>query len=117
MTKGICEIPPRYEPNTFSLIIKTLKEIEKIIRRNGLNESLLMYLKNPEYYTITRKTAEQESTTAYEELNREHEYDDDDEEVDNNSRTTFDRGGDKHKNGRIISSVLLLQKPLTAMMV
>ena len=100
VTKGICEIAPRYEPNTFSLIIKTLKEIEKIIRRNGLNESLLMYLKNPEHYTITRKTAEQESNTAHEELSREHEYDDD-EEVDSNSSTTFDRGADKNKNGSI----------------
>ena len=55
VTKQICEIAPKYEPNQFAVVIEALKDIERLIRTNGIDEHVLKYLKNPGSYDLTPK--------------------------------------------------------------
>ena len=44
VTRQICDVAPKYEPVRFNIILQTLKEIENLVRTNGINEKVLKYL-------------------------------------------------------------------------
>ena len=54
VTKQICDLAPKYEPKKFKIVIEALKQVEQLIRTNGIEEQMVEYL-DPSSYLVTKK--------------------------------------------------------------
>ena len=52
VTKQICDIAPKYAPREFNLVMDSLKEIERLIRINGIDENVVSFLKDPSSFAV-----------------------------------------------------------------
>ena len=99
VTRDICDIAPKYEPARFKTILQTLKEVANLVRTNGIDETVLNYLKNPSSYKLVPSeiqlldnTGQQVPTNTPEEANyntnHDTEYNSHQEAADNTTQET-----------------------------
>ena len=62
VTKQICDIAPKYAPKQFKVVLETLKEFEKLIRTNGIDDNVLKFLKSHNSYNLILKASQTEDT-------------------------------------------------------
>ena len=74
VTKQICDIAPKYAPKQFKVVLETLKEFEKLIRTNGIDDNVLKFLKSPNSYNLILKASQTEDTQDSFEVPTNTEY-------------------------------------------